>query len=104
MVVLNATNQMGRSPHKPKIGLPTTRNLHGEQKYMFSLFYLIFVIPRYLYVDFENEELGCTNQQQFSAGGAGALPIYWDKVNIAHILPVHCPYIGNALPICWDRV
>ena len=30
-------------------------------------------------MDFENEELGCTNQQQFSAGGAGALPIYWDK-------------------------
>ena len=31
MGVLNATNQMGRSPHKPKIGLPITRNLHGEQ-------------------------------------------------------------------------
>ena len=41
-----------------------------------------FVIARYLYVDFENEELGCVNQKQFSAGGAGALPIYWDKVNI----------------------
>jgi len=33
----------------------------------------------YLYVDFENEELGCAKQQQFSAGGAAALPIYWDK-------------------------
>jgi len=33
----------------------------------------------YLYVDYEDEELGCANQQQFSAGGAGALPIYWDK-------------------------
>jgi len=33
----------------------------------------------YLYVDYENEELGCAKQQQFSAGGAGALPIYWDK-------------------------
>lgn len=33
----------------------------------------------YLYVDFENEELGCSTQEQFSAGGAGALPIYWDK-------------------------
>jgi len=33
----------------------------------------------YLYVDFDNEELGCVNQKQFSAGGAGALPIYWDK-------------------------
>jgi len=38
-----------------------------------------FVLVRYLYVDFENEELGCVNQKQFSAGGAGALPIYWDK-------------------------
>jgi hypothetical protein len=34
----------------------------------------------YLYVDYENEELGCGKQKQFSAGGAGALPIYWDKV------------------------
>ena len=42
---------------------------------------LSFVLPRYLYVDFENEELGCVNQKQFSAGGAGALPIYWDKVH-----------------------
>jgi len=33
----------------------------------------------YLYVDYEDEELGCARQQQFSAGGAGALPIYWDK-------------------------
>merc|ERR1712106_526158 len=33
----------------------------------------------YLYVDFEDEELGCANQQQFTAEGAGALPIYWDK-------------------------
>jgi len=33
----------------------------------------------YLYVDYENEELGCAKQKQFSAGGAGALPIYWDK-------------------------
>jgi len=33
----------------------------------------------YLYVDYEDEELGCAKQQQFSAGGAGALPIYWDK-------------------------
>lgn len=33
----------------------------------------------YLYVDFENEALGCAKQKQFSAGGAGALPIYWDK-------------------------
>lgn len=33
----------------------------------------------YLYVDYENEELGCAKQQQFSAGGAGALPIYWEK-------------------------
>lgn len=33
----------------------------------------------YLYVDFQNEALGCAKQQQFSAGGAGALPIYWDK-------------------------
>jgi len=33
----------------------------------------------YLYVDYENEELGCARQQQFTAGGAGALPIYWDK-------------------------
>jgi len=33
----------------------------------------------YLYVDYKNESLGCANQQQFSAGGAGALPIYWDK-------------------------
>ena len=64
---------------------------------MFSLFYLIFVIPRYLYVDFENEELGCTNQQQFSAGGAGALPIYWDKVGIVD-------NITHTLPIYWDSV
>ena len=35
MGVLNATNQMGRSPHKPKIGLPITRNLHGEQNLSF---------------------------------------------------------------------
>ena len=34
----------------------------------------------YLYVDYDNEELGCARQKQFSAGGAGALPIYWDKV------------------------
>jgi hypothetical protein len=34
----------------------------------------------YLYVDYEDEELGCGKQKQFSAGGAGALPIYWDKV------------------------
>jgi chitodextrinase len=33
----------------------------------------------YLYVDFENEQLGCANQKQFTANGAGALPIYWDK-------------------------
>jgi len=33
----------------------------------------------YLYVDYENESLGCAKQKQFSAGGAGALPIYWDK-------------------------
>jgi len=33
----------------------------------------------YLYVDYEDEELGCASQQQFSAGGAGALPLYWDK-------------------------
>jgi len=33
----------------------------------------------YLYVDYKDEELGCARQQQFSAGGAGALPIYWDK-------------------------
>ena len=56
---------------------------------------LSFVLPRYLYVDFENEELGCVNQKQFSAGGAGALPIYWDKVHFlasviyfAYILPL----------------
>merc|ERR1712183_405815 len=34
---------------------------------------------RYFSVDYRNEELGCAKQQQFSAGGAGALPIYWDK-------------------------
>jgi hypothetical protein len=33
----------------------------------------------YLYVDNEREELGCAGQQQFSARGAGALTIYWDK-------------------------
>jgi len=33
----------------------------------------------YLYVDTDDEELGCANQKQFTAGGAGALPIYWDK-------------------------
>ena len=85
MAVLNATNQMGRSPHKPKIGLPTTRNLHGEKSNIF-LNPISFVISRYLYVDFENEELGCVNQKQFSAGGAGALPIYWDKVNFLNYI------------------
>ena len=70
---------MGENRHKPKIGLPTTRSLHGEISGMF-LFSFSFA-PRYLYVDFENEELGCVNQKQFSAGGAGALPIYWDKVD-----------------------
>ncbi len=39
----------------------------------------------YLYVDYENEELGCGKQKQFSAGGAGALPIYWDKVQLTPI-------------------
>jgi hypothetical protein len=41
----------------------------------------------YLYVDYEDEELGCGKQKQFSAGGAGALPIYWDKVRpgISHV-------------------
>ena len=34
----------------------------------------------YLYVDYSNETLGCAKQKQFSAGGSGALPIYWDKV------------------------
>jgi len=33
----------------------------------------------YLYVDYEDETLGCAKQQQFTAGGAGAIPIYWDK-------------------------
>jgi len=33
----------------------------------------------YLYVDIEDETLGCAKQQQFTAGGSGALPIYWDK-------------------------
>jgi hypothetical protein len=33
----------------------------------------------YLYVDYSNETLGCAKQKQFSAGGSGALPIYWDK-------------------------
>lgn len=33
----------------------------------------------YLYVDYDNEQLGCANQKQFTASGAGALPIYWDK-------------------------
>jgi hypothetical protein len=39
----------------------------------------------YLYVDYESEELGCAKQKQFSAGGAGALPIYWDKVTIQRV-------------------
>ena len=33
----------------------------------------------YLYVDYEDEDLGCANQGKFSQEGAGALPIYWDK-------------------------
>jgi len=33
----------------------------------------------YLYVNTDEEELGCANQSQFTAGGSGALPIYWDK-------------------------
>ena len=55
-----------------------------------------FVIARYLYVDFENEELGCVNQKQFSAGGAGALPIYWDKV---YILAYYFHILAN-----WDKL
>merc|ERR1712223_1913723 len=46
----------------------------------------------YLYVDFENEELGCSNQQQFSAGGAGALPIYWDKDWVS---PYSCKLVND---------
>ena len=63
--------------------------------------------PRYLYVDFENEELGCTNQKQFSAGGAGALPIYWDKVDIlSHIFYVFLPtsYTFAICHIYCDKV
>lgn len=45
----------------------------------------------YLYVDYENEELGCSKQQQFSAGGAGALPIYWDKDWVA---PYTCKLVN----------
>ena len=33
----------------------------------------------YLYVDFQDEELGCSKQKDFSKGGTGAVPLYWDK-------------------------
>ena len=33
----------------------------------------------YLYVDTDSEDLTCSDQGKFTADGAGALPIYWDK-------------------------
>jgi hypothetical protein len=57
----------------------------------------------YLYVDYEDEELGCGKQKQFSAGGAGALPIYWDKVRpgTSHVDPDPDPdpdLVGSVHP------
>ena len=65
---------------------------------------LSFVLLRYLYVDFENEELGCVNQKQFSAGGAGALPIYWDKVHFLACTQLRSCLCQIFLSIYWNKV
>lgn len=33
----------------------------------------------YLYVDYKEEELGCSGQKNFPRGGAASLPLFWDK-------------------------
>ena len=37
----------------------------------------------YLYVDYQDEQLGCAEQRSFVKGGAASVPLFWDKDSLS---------------------
>jgi len=44
----------------------------------------------YLYVDYKDEELGCSGQKRFGRGGAASVPLFWEKDSLS---PYSCKLV-----------